>query len=335
VERLLRRMPTQSDRTLGRLAGVDPKTVGKYRQLLLEQKLIRESGQREGKDGKMYPVAKIATNNDRELAQAVQIAKDLPSSANGKIIDITTANRRAFRQRRKQRLSLPATPLQNAAAPSIHHCRFQNLEATGAVVAGAAQLVLTDIPYGEQFVSQLLDLAAFAERMLQEGGIFAVYVGNMWLPHSIRAFEQRLKWRWMCSSAWEGESPQVHLPGFGTVFSHHKPILIFSKGSPANHIYFQDLLLNHSKEKQWHDWQQPISEAIELIGRFSLPGDLVIDPLGGGFTTAAACLRTNRRCISCDEDEQAVNNGRRRIAEELKTLSGNCSPSDENDAPAA
>jgi hypothetical protein len=39
--------------------------------------------------------------------------------------------------------------------------------------------------------------------------------------------------------------------------------------------------------------------------------------------------------VSCDEDEQAVNNGRRRIAEELKALSENHSPSDENKSPAA
>ena len=48
---------------------------------------------------------------------------------------------------------------------------------------------------------------------------------------------------------------------------------------------------------------------------FSKPGDLVCDPCGGGFTTAAACVNLGRRCISCDCEKNYVVNGQKRLAE--------------------
>jgi site-specific DNA-methyltransferase (adenine-specific) len=69
------------------------------------------------------------------------------------------------------------------------------------------------------------------------------------------------------------------------------------------------------KEKEAHDWQQPLEEVERLVRDFSQPGDLVVDPCGGGFTTAVACKRLGRRCISCDIDEAAVIRGQDRLAE--------------------
>jgi DNA modification methylase len=69
-----------------------------------------------------------------------------------------------------------------------------------------------------------------------------------------------------------------------------------------------------SKEKQWHDWQQPLAEVENLIKYFSQPGDLVVDTCAGGFTTALACRNHQRRCIACDIDEAAVIRGQDRLA---------------------
>jgi len=54
------------------------------------------------------------------------------------------------------------------------------------------------------------------------------------------------------------------------------------------------------------------------------PSDLVIDPCGGGFTTAIACLRHFRRFVGCDVQQQWVANGQERVdktrAELIKEL---------------
>lgn len=70
----------------------------------------------------------------------------------------------------------------------------------------------------------------------------------------------------------------------------------------------------NSKEKDWHRWQQPLAEVENLVRYFSQPNDLVVDPCGGGFTTAAACYRLGRRCISCDCEESCVAKGKQRLA---------------------
>ncbi len=46
---------------------------------------------------------------------------------------------------------------------------------------------------------------------------------------------------------------------------------------------------------------------------FSQPGDQVVDPLGGAFTTAVACKPHDRKCISCDNNEAAVIRGQDRL----------------------
>lgn len=51
-----------------------------------------------------------------------------------------------------------------------------------------------------------------------------------------------------------------------------------------------------------------------MVGYFSQPGDLVVDPCAGGFTTAVACRNLGRRCVSCDVDKRAVLSGQERLA---------------------
>jgi DNA modification methylase len=48
---------------------------------------------------------------------------------------------------------------------------------------------------------------------------------------------------------------------------------------------------------------------------FSKPSDTVCDPLGGSFTTAVACIRSGRRFVGCDCEEQNVAAGQQRLAE--------------------
>ena len=69
-----------------------------------------------------------------------------------------------------------------------------------------------------------------------------------------------------------------------------------------------------AKEKEWHEWQQSLEQVERLVKDFSEPGDQVVDPLGGAFTTAVACKRHDRKCISCDNNEAAVIRGQDRLA---------------------
>jgi site-specific DNA-methyltransferase (adenine-specific) len=197
----------------------------------------------------------------------------------------------------------------------IHHCPFQKLEKVAGIRPGSVQLVLTDIPFGKEFLPQLTDLAAMAERVLVTGGLFVTYSGQYWLPQVIDAFGQHLTYRWLAMSSWEGDSNMIHPLN---IASQCKPILIFSKGPWKKRDRWGDVFFAATKEKRWHPWQQSLVEVERMVRYFSKPGDLVCDPCSGGATTAAACFGLGRRCVACDVEKKHVVNGRKRLAELAK-----------------
>jgi hypothetical protein len=109
---------------------------------------------------------------------------------------------------------------------------------------------------------------------------------------------------------WDGDATIFHPR---QVLSQWKPILLYSRGAWQNRGLWPDVVRVNSKEKDVHDWQQPLEEAERLVRYFSQPGDLVVDPCGGGFTTAEACLRHSRKCVSCDIVPEYVAKGQERL----------------------
>lgn len=68
----------------------------------------------------------------------------------------------------------------------------------------------------------------------------------------------------------------------------------------------------------------PTQKPVELIGwclnNYSKENDLVFDAFSGSFTTAIACIRTNRRFIGCELDPIYFEKACERIETELKQL---------------
>ena len=120
-----------------------------------------------------------------------------------------------------------------------------------------------------------------------------------------------LTYRWVMASVWNGDAALIHPL---QLTSKWKPILIYSKGTWRKRGRWLDLLQCDSKEKEWHPWQQPLEDVESVIRFFSQPGDLVVEPCGGGFTTAVACRNLGRRCIACDINEGFVKNGLERLS---------------------
>jgi site-specific DNA-methyltransferase (adenine-specific) len=302
-----------ADNTLAQTLGVSKNTVLTVRHRLEATRQIAKVTKSRGKDGKLRPVQytkRIITNTPKEFEKAKEIVKDLPNNCAGKTIDVTTASRRAKRNKTKEkRESRIIQPLPGEAI-QIHHCRFQELEQRADIVPGTVKLISTDIPYGADFLSQLDDLGAFAQRVLTDGGLFVCLCGGYYLNQYIRVFDNYLSYRWLLSSQWDGDANLIHPL---QVTSQQKPILLYSKGDWIKRPMWPDLIRVNCKEKEWDDWQQPVEESERLIKYFSDPGNLVVDPCGGGFTTAEACLRLSRRCVSCDVSSQCVSNGLDRL----------------------
>ena len=318
IEQELKRTPDIANCWLAEILGVDDKTVAATRKRLEAGSEIPRLKKLRARDGKMYAAqcSRIIANTPTELRVAQQVAKRLPPSCNGRILDTTTASRRAHRYSNERFFNGGITTPSPKDAIRIYHCRFQELQKVARLRPKSVHLILTDIPYSKEFLSQLDDLGRFAGEALVDGGLFLCFVGQYHLDRYLQSFSQHLTYRWTLAATWGHDSNLIHPLG---ISSHWKPILLFSRG-PYRRTSGRksDLLHMPGKEKELHDWQQPLTTIEDLIKNFSDPGNLVCDPCGGGFTTALACRNLSRRFVGCDSDKKCVALGQERLANGTK-----------------
>jgi site-specific DNA-methyltransferase (adenine-specific) len=308
----LKRTPDLSSNWLAQILGTTDKTVEAVRQRLIATSEIPKFERLRGKDGKGRRVARIVTHTAGEADLARKALQILGDDAPKKAMNLRVAEKRA-RRKELGRVAGGVTAVRPGDGDiRLYHCPFQGLEAAAGIERDSVDLILTDPPYDGGFVPQVADLAALAGRILRPGGLLVMYHGHGNLDRVMGLLGEHLSLAWVAASVWDGVANDVHCR---QVFSRWKPVLVYSKGRWAPRDWWMDVYKFDVKEKAVHDWQQPLPEVEKLVGDFSRPGDLVVDPCGGGFTTAVACERLGRRCVSCDLDEAAVIRGRERLAQ--------------------
>lgn len=146
----------------------------------------------------------------------------------------------------------------------------------------SVKIILTDPPYGKKYLDLWDDLGAFAARVLRPDGMLATYSGQLYLPQVIASLSRHLDWWWLCGLIHKGSGNLTPL-GYPPrkVINQFKPVLIFVPHGGGVSVVFRDLLAGHGKEKDMHNWQQPTSEAYEILEAFCEKGDLVVDPFAG------------------------------------------------------
>jgi len=177
----------------------------------------------------------------------------------------------------------------------------------------SVDLVLTDPPYGREYLPLWADLGRIAARVLRPGGFLVAYSGQMYLPEVMGMLGAHLRYYWLCA---------LHMPGAGAkIWSRKlrqqaKPALVYSKGKPGKHEWWCDYLVspNGHGDKKYHHWGQTIAPVKQLLVWYSYPGNLVLDPCIGSGTTAVACLQTGRNCIGYEIDPMVADVARARLA---------------------
>lgn len=308
AEFILKSNPRNTDRAIGRACGMDHKTIGTIRDALEERGEIPHVKQRQGGDGKTYKFPKIAVNTKKEQERAQATLQELGTEAPAKPLDLKRAEELVRIKKAKERKDIRSqTPVLPDNSIQIVHTDFRNLQ----IDDESAHLIFTDPQYHKDFLPLWKDLADFAARKLRPGGLLVAYTGTMYLPDVFAALASRLNYVWQRILLHDGKSLFVHERKIGCMY---KPLLVFSNGTPVLDTAVQDVIQGTGAEKDHHEWQQNIGEAIQIITEYTQPGDLVVDPFGGGFTTAAACHRLGRRCLTCDIDAEAVQKGFERLA---------------------
>jgi site-specific DNA-methyltransferase (adenine-specific) len=89
-------------------------------------------------------------------------------------------------------------------------------------------------------------------------------------------------------------------------------------GRPARWI--SNVLNSQDGERNGHTTQKPLPLMLELVGLFTDPEDIVLDPFCGSGTTGVACLRLGRRFIGIEKDERYAAIARERLEAESRGL---------------
>jgi hypothetical protein len=175
----------------------------------------------------------------------------------------------------------------------------------------SVRMILTDPPYlHPELYGRLAELAA---KKLVQGGICLAYAEPGILVEVLDEMRRYLDY-WWCFAV-----PHVDVPRY--VNDRHlqnkwKPILAFGRGAVAMPPeWLGDFLEGGGRDKRFHVWGQPESEARYLVTRLTEVGDLVADPFCGGGTVPAVCKMLGRRWLATEIEKETVGIARKRLAD--------------------
>jgi site-specific DNA-methyltransferase (adenine-specific) len=176
---------------------------------------------------------------------------------------------------------------------------------------GQVDAIVTDPPYPQEYLWTFKALSESAARLLKPGGLCVVMSGQSYLPSVIEALGTHLDYYWTGAYMLPGQPTPLRQRN---VNSSWKPLLIYSNGPTAPRM-FGDVMRSDRNEKDWHKWGQSESGMLDIIGRLTEPGDLILDPFVGGGATAIAALASDRRVVVSDIAPEQVALCDARVAE--------------------
>lgn len=131
--------------------------------------------------------------------------------------------------------------------------------------------------------------------------------------------------RWWRGQAWikPDSSPQFNgcgpAQGFECIATAHSMAAYRWNGGGRRGVYVHDCHRT-AADDAGHQTQKPLPLMLELVGLFTDPGDLVLDPFAGSGTTGVACLRLGRRFLGVEKSPKYCALARERLEAESKGL---------------
>lgn len=206
-----------------------------------------------------------------------------------------------------------AEPLEPTSELAEIDVRHGDLRDTLDDLAGTADAVITDPPYGAEFLDEYDALGEVAAQLLKPSGVLVAMVGQAHLPAYIERLGRYLSYRWCGAYLMEGPAARIHGRAVGTKW---KPLLIFDRGGERRFLT-QDVFHSRAPDKattgQVDGWTQSESGMADIVEHVTRQGELVVDPFLGAGTTAVVCHELNRRFVGCDRDADAVRVARERL----------------------
>ena len=182
---------------------------------------------------------------------------------------------------------------------TLHH--GDCLEYMRGMATGSIDAVVTDPPYPDYYADEYR------------------YFDGILEP--LRRLDCRQLVFWTAKQPFPLDYSAVHIwdkkTGCGSMYER-----IFERNGGKAYRVFRHYLINSTVAASYtgdvftgHKSQKPIKLIVELLEKYTNPGDTIFDPFMGSGTTGVACVQTGRNFIGCEVDEGYFNIAQRRIAE--------------------
>lgn len=278
----------------------------------------------------------LIKNNVLPVAEAQKLSKKTPEEREKVIKKIQAGEAKNVKTagmlvKKEERFAIPENLPLITNRYKIIHDEISNL--WKHIEPDSLDLMLVDPPYPREYIPVYKDLAEQAVKALKPGGSLVCMIGQSYLPQILKLMEvPDLNYQWLLSYLTFGGTVQIWQR---EILCGWKPLLWFIKGdykqswqwdvfkenseikTPQNIgklFELKDVVNSDTPDKSFHTWGQSIGGITELVLKFSKPGDTVCDCFLGGGSTGEACLRTNRLFIGLDNNINAINVSKLRLA---------------------
>ncbi len=181
---------------------------------------------------------------------------------------------------------------------------------------GRVDAVVTDPPYHDQYAHLYGEIAHLSSPLLPAGGNFIALCGHSQVSRIIADCSAHLRYWWLCGMHHQS---LVRFPG-KWVTVRFKPAVWFVKERRIMNSKNQcpiDLLSGGERDKEHHEWGQPVGWFAHWIECTTNEGDTILDPFMGSGTTGVACVNLGRSFIGVEIEPKYFDIARRRISETL------------------
>lgn len=309
---------SQSDRSVGRTLNVSHSTVASVRvDMINSGRFSHLSTDTEEWRNHQYLQGKqdlLETLNLRNLRAIKKLDVLDYLMANPSIKSPAVAQARLAKQRIEERKSASVT----ITKADIDIREADCTKTMSWIKPSSVGLCLCDPPWDSTSANVCKGILKNSARILKEGGSLLVLTGSSHLPEVLSALcaNKALKYHWLLICPLPKGAPTS--TSWFKVQSHVRVILWFVKGKYAGDIisdYIEQPESSNDADKAYHHWGQAEDIFATLIERFSDPGDTVCDMCVGGGSSAVAAVKLNRRFVGCDNEKNAVETTKRRVAQ--------------------
>ena len=144
-------------------------------------------------------------------------------------------------------------------------------------------------------------------RVLKKGGTIIIFY-DIWKSNEIKQSAEKFGLKQPRVCAWIKTNPVPINSKVNYLSNATEYFFTFVKGGkPTFHSEYDNGFYHypicHGKERYQHPTQKPLSLIKSLVEKHSNPGDLVLDCFAGTGTLGDACLKTDRKFILIEKEE--------------------------------